>query len=882
PVFRDAIDAICDAIDPHLDRPLRAVMFADDGTAEAALLDRTDFTQAALFAFEVALYRLWHHLGLRPDALLGHSIGELVAAHVAGALSLADAAKLVAARGRLMAALPAGGVMVAVEASAAEVEPLLGAGVCLAAVNGPRAVVLSGDAEAVEAAAAKLTAAGRRVRALVVSHAFHSHHLDPMLDDLRAAAAGLTVGEPQIPIVGNETGAVLTRAALADPDHWVRQARRAVRFGDGITTLARDGITTFVELGPRGALCAMAPANLPDDSAAMFVPSLRAGRPEPAALVEALGAAWAAKVAVDWAAFFAPRATRHVELPTYAFQRRRYWLDAPIAGDAAAMGQAAADHPLLAAAVELPGGGLVLTGRLSLAGAPWLADHRVAGQVLVPGTAFVELALHAADRVGAAGIVELLLIAPLVLGPAAAVALRVGVEPAAEGWTVTIHSRPDDAGEAAPWTLHAEGRLGEPGPGEAVDFTTWPPAGAEAVALDGFYARLAGIGFEYGPLFQGLTRLWRAGEVVWAEVAQPALTDATRYGLHPALFDAAWHGSSLIEDDVLALPFAWRGVRCDRVGASSLRARLTAVGDAVALALADGTGAPVGRVEALQSRPVDAAALASASAAPGRGAVHRIEWDEGIDADAIRLDDWAVVGDGFAAIPQRLAAPLDAARLPAPLAGVLVTLPPGEVEPASIRRATADALALLQRWLAEPRLVSTRLVFVTRGAVAVDDGERVDDLGHAALWGLVGSAHAEHPERGLAVLDIDGDPAPDVLARALAVAEPWARSARGGGGRRGGARGRRRARCGSPPSGGGGSSRPRRGASTRSRSAPSTAPRRPRASSSSRCEPPGSTSATCSWRSACTPAPTRRRAASSRASCWRWAPASTGWRPARG
>ncbi|MFJ7150329.1 type I polyketide synthase [Streptomyces sp. NPDC100445] len=316
PVFAAAFDEICAAFDPHLDRPLREVMFEDADPATAHL-NRTVYTQAALFTFETALYRLLEHWGVRPDLLAGHSIGEIVAAHVAGVLDLTDAVTLVAARGRLMQDLPAGGAMVSLLAGEAEVTGLLTDGVDIAAVNGPRAVVVSGDEEAVLAVAARVEKTTR----LKVSHAFHSHRMDPMLDAFRGVLAGLTFHEPALPVVSNVTGR--TDGDLTSPEYWVRHVREAVRFHDGLTTLAAEGATRLLEVGPDSVLTNLAQDTVPD-----VIGTQRRDRPEDTALLDAVCRLHLTGTGPDWTTVFA--GGRRVDLPTYPFRRDRHWADAPI------------------------------------------------------------------------------------------------------------------------------------------------------------------------------------------------------------------------------------------------------------------------------------------------------------------------------------------------------------------------------------------------------------------------------------------------------------------------------------------------------------------------------------------------------------------------
>ncbi|MCZ4611340.1 SDR family NAD(P)-dependent oxidoreductase, partial [Streptomyces sp. Lzd4kr] len=763
PTFRAALDETLALLDPGL----RDVLW---GTDEAAL-NRTGAAQPALFAVEVALYRLLESLGLRPDAVAGHSVGEIAAAHVAGVLPLPDACRLVTARATLMDALPEGGVMVAVEAAEDDVRPHLAAGASLAAVNGPAAVVVSGDPEAVEATVAALP--GRRTTRLPVSHAFHSAHMDPMLSDFRAVLDSLEFRAPRLPVVSDLDGEV------TDPGRWVRQVRETVRFADTVRTMADTGIRTYVEVGPTAALTALVESILSEHAGthtegapdAVAVPVLRSGRPEESTLVTALARLFTAGTPIDWPELFTGTGALRTRLPGYPFQHRHYWPAAGAArGDVRGSGLTAVHHPLLGAAVRLADTDAALfTGRVSTATHPWTTGHRVAGRVVLPGTALAELVARAGDELGHGHIAELTLEQPLFLPDTDALTLQVSVaEPDDTGLRpVTVSSRHDDDPDA-PWLRHAVGLLADdttvvPGTApEPAATVPWPPSGTETVDLDAFYAELADTGLTYGPPFGALTAVWRRGAEVFAEAALPEETDTDGFGLHPALLDSLLHAAAFT-GGTPGLPFAWRDVDLhphgSATGARVLRAHIirdtetAGVADAVRLTVTDPSGTPVASVGSLVTRPPS---RTTSTAIPN--ALYRRTWAPVTYPEATRTPRLAVLTEG--SVPAW--APQDAEILPGldgnPSAPALVLT---EITAGELHTTLRDTLDLLHTWLTDTPFATSRLVVVT-----ADEESPVLE----AVRGLIRSAANEHPGR-LALLTREPDEPQLPLAGLLSAYE---------------------------------------------------------------------------------------------------------------
>ncbi|MBU3868697.1 SDR family NAD(P)-dependent oxidoreductase, partial [Streptomyces sp. 4503] len=776
---------------------------------------------------------VWAGYGVRPAAVVGHSQGEIAAAVVAGALSLEDGAKVVALRSKALRRLAGGGAMASLgvgQVRAGELLSGLGdqaAGVGVAAVNGPFSTVVSGPPEQVAAAVAACQGAGERARLIEVDYASHGPQVEGIREELNEVLGGVRPvvgGSDEVAFYSTVTGG-RADASILDAGYWVSNLRERVRFADAVEALLADGHRVFIEASGHPVLTLGLQETFEQVGVdGVAVPTLRRDHGGQVQLLRSLGEAFIAGVEVDWRAAFPGDPTpRTVDLPTYAFQHQRYWLDG-LSGrgaDPTDLGLVAAGHPLLGAAVELADGqGHLLTGRLSAQSHGWLADHVVAGAALVPGTALVEWALRAADEVGCGGVEELALQVPLVLPPHGGVRLQVVVGgPGADGRRdVRMYSRPDDGGESAPgWVCHAEGVLSPPpeglGPVEELG-GAWPPAGAKPVDPVDFYAHIAASGYAYGPAFQGLRAVWRDGADLLAEVALPeAAGERTGFGIHPALLDAALHPVLLAEgsashaaesaDGRVWLPFTWNGVSLWAAGATTVRVRISPYEPSaerertLRVTVADALGAPVLSADAVVLRSADADQLPTAQR-PGTDGLFVMDWvplpvpappnGTGQSTEHMADDaDWAVLGPGdrapagSAAVchpdPQALISALDPG---APAPAVVLALEPAKPVDARGGGIAADGLAsaervlaLLQDWLAEPRLADARLVVTTRGAVATGDPDGFDptvegvDVAGAAVWGLVRSAQAENPGRFL-LLDLD--PHTEVSARLVADA----------------------------------------------------------------------------------------------------------------
>ncbi|WP_438021152.1 SDR family NAD(P)-dependent oxidoreductase [Sorangium sp. So ce315] len=777
PVFRTQLEACERALAPHVDWSLLAVLRRDEG---APSLDRVDVVQPALFAVMVSLAALWRSLGVEPAAVVGHSQGEIAAAFVAGALSLEDAARIAALRSKALTTVAGKGAMAAVELGASDLQSYLapwGDRLSIAAVNSPRATLVSGEPAAVDALLEALTAAQLFARKIRVDYASHSAQMDAVRAELLADLESLDPRACTVPLYSTVTGTRLDGSEL-DGAYWYRNLRQTVLFSDATERLLDDGHRFFVEVSPHPVLtlalretCERSPLD------PVVVGSVRRDEGHLARLLLSWAELSTRGLTLDWNAFFAPFAPRKVSLSTYPFQRERFWLDASTAhaADVTSAGLTSADHPLLGAAVALADrGGFLFTGRLSLAEHPWLEGHAVFGTPILPGTGFLELALHVAHRVGLDTVEELTLETPLALPSQGAVLLQISVGPVDDAGrrSLSFHSRREDALQDGPWTRHASGSLSPATPSLSADLHEWPPSSATPVDPEGLYATFANLGLAYGPGFQGLRSVYKRGDELFAEARLPEAVekDAARFALHPALLDSALHALAFGDEQrgAVALPFSWSGVSLRSVGATTLRVRFHRPKGAssVSIILADAAGDPLASVQALAMRATSAEQLRT-PAASHHDALFRIDWSElQCPTSPPIAPSGVLLGTG--GLDLALNAPLaryaDLAALrsaldrgaspPSLVVAPFIDWPAGDLVP-SAHEATALALALLQAWLADERLASSRLVLITRRAVATHTEEDVKDLARAPLWGLARSAQSEHPDLPLFLVDID-------------------------------------------------------------------------------------------------------------------------------
>ncbi|MFH9864471.1 acyltransferase domain-containing protein, partial [Streptomyces sp. NPDC017202] len=667
-------------------------------------------------------------------------------------MSLEDAARVVALRSRALLRLAGTGGMVSVSLPAVELERRLerrSGTVSVAAVNGPASVVVAGDVAALDALTAELDAEGVRARRIPVDYASHSAHVEELREELLEILAPIRPREARVPFFSTVDCAFKDTSGL-DAEYWYTNLRRTVRMEEAVRALADAGFRHFVEASPHPVLTVGVEETLADLSPqagdGLVLSTLRRDEGGLDRFLLSLAEAFVNGLPVDWSRALPTGDRAAFDLPTYPFQRERYWLDATAGtADVTAAGLDTADHPLLGAVVPLgDGSGVLLTGRIALHTHPWLADHGVSGTALLPGTAFLDMLIRAGEATGADRVEDLTLVAPLLLPGTGGVAVQVAVSEADDTGrrAVTVYARPDSAGADEEWTLHATGALGRTDGAPQPSGTlagAWPPPGVTPIDLTDAYERLRALGYEYGASFQCLHRLWRQGDDLFAEVRlrPEEQREARRFAVHPALLDAALHPlamGELGEPRPGALPFSWSGVSVHAVGATVLRVRLSpATGDAAAIEIADPLGAPVASVESLVLRE---AVQGGPSAQERRLPLFEVDWQPFAAPDTgHNVSGWALLGadplglaaGGPGAALERVAdldALADADRTaPDPQVVLWQAVPPapgraGEpVPPEAAQELLEHTLSLVRGWLGDVRWLSSRLVVVTRGAV---------------------------------------------------------------------------------------------------------------------------------------------------------------------
>lgn len=762
---------VCErALRPHVDWSLAAVLRGDAQapplTGEGA---RVDVVQPVLWAVMVSLAHVWSVLGLRPSAVVGHSQGELAAACVAEALPLEEAARIVALRSRALTALAGSGAMASLGVSPEEAADLAASlpDLHVAAVNGPRAVVVSGTRRSVHEAVRWCVDRGLHGSLVDVDYASHSSHVERLRGRLLTALGRVRWRPATIPFYSTLTGTEPGDGGPAlDADYWYEGLRNPVRFASAVRALVASGRRTFIEVGPHPVLSYGLRRTLAEEEVRGHVlETLRRGEGDQARLLTAAAEAFTAGVDIDWSVLFDGTGARATDLPTYRFQRERFTRARPRAR------AVTSSEPLDERGLELVDGRTVFGGRLDDARQSWVLDHRMLGRTVLPGAAVAGLVSHAGERSGAATIAQLTIEEPLVLpGGARETELQVTLGPAdARGVRdASVHSR--GPGEPA-WTRHASGSVEPGGLTDEPRSDTWPPPEAVEIGLDPeeAYRRLSRRGYAFGRLFRGLRQVWRLGDTLLARVELPRRHGLSPAGVHPALVDSALHAALLFEargEDTTLVSASWRGLRT-RAGAAptELRVALEPLGaDRYRVTALDQSGLPVLEVDEVALRPVEQGTLPTA---PGEEPVlYQLRWDPtpvprgtaDAPANLPALDDLAPDGP----VPDVVFAELPAA----------VVYTEGESVPGSVREGLSAALVSVRSWLRAERFAGATLALVTWRSVSVGPDEYIGGLAAAPVWGLLRSVQREHPGR-LVLVDTDGsERSHGILASAVRSGEP--------------------------------------------------------------------------------------------------------------
>ncbi|KFX05890.1 polyketide synthase [Pectobacterium betavasculorum] len=781
-VYRQAIDEVDDALRTYVDWSLIDVL---RGSPDTPPLDRVDVVQPALFAVMTALARLWQSFGFTPHAVVGHSQGEIAAAYIAGALSLQDAIRIVALRSRLMLSQSGHGAMATLGLSEEQTRALLtpdDGEITLAVFNSPSSTVVSGDAKSIETLLRRCKKERIRAKRIAVDVAGHSPQLDTLRPILMELFSGLKPSATRIPFystVDGHTPDTLLDGTTLNAKYWCDNLCCPVRFFDTISALSKTGKVTFLECSPHAVL--LPALEETTDNTATIVGSMQRNKPAVECLTQAMAQLYVNGHNLNWRALH-PTANL-VDIPTYPFDHRHYWLTPPAASNVATVGQRPTEHALLSAIIDLPDDeGVLLTGRIGLASQPWLADHAATGVALVPGTAYLDMVRYAALLTDCQKIEELVIQTPLVLPEQGELDLQLKVgRPDDRGQrTVTIHARrhSDEEIDTPEWTLYANALLQRDASKQERPFDNadWPPVGSEPLDLAHLHQRLSAAGYEYGSAFKGLSAAWRNGDSLYAEASLPEELSTNGHLLHPALLDTVLHTMALPDSEnedatTLRLPFALSGVTIADKQPRQLRARLhLKTPENISLIATDESGETVVAIETLSLRETTRDNLRNQLRIQPEYDLLRTTWSPLPSAskakDVPSTASWALLDtDPTDTSPLDIATRYDSlSALNAALASstaptVLVWPLPGnnpaqtDDVPLSTRAMCEQVINHLQPWLADESMANTTLLVITHHATEHGSHEQLD-VAQSSAWALLHSAQNENPGR-LVLLDTD-------------------------------------------------------------------------------------------------------------------------------
>lgn len=772
-VYRQTIEQIDKALRPYVDWSLTDVLRAQP---DAPSLERIDVVQPALFAVMVALARLWESFGLTPDAVIGHSQGEIVAAHVSGVLSLQDAIKIVALRSKLMLTQAGNGAMATIGLSEADARTLIapfGDSVSLAVFNSPSATVVSGDTEAIERLLKNCKQQRIRAKRIVVDVAGHSPRMETLRPVLLALFSDLVPQKARIPFYSTVEGYPCDEplpGAQLDAHYWCDNLIHPVHFVDTVTAFSSKANVTYLECSPHPVLLPPLEETLEDAGTALG--TLRRKAPAITCLTETMARLYTCGHDINWRALH-PNA-HIVDVPTYPFEHQYYWLNASANGDVSSTGLRTDHHALLGAIVDVPDDDTVLfTGRIGLSTQRWLADHAAAGVTLLPGTAYLDMVQHAADTVGCRQISELTLQAPMVIPEEGDLDLMLSIAALDQDGVrpLNVYCRPHTQSDSDPasWTLHATAQLADQAlPTIQSEVKSWPPTNAQPIDIEQLEQTLAEAGYEYGPTFKGMTAAWRRGNDFFAEAQLPPGLSAEGYILHPALLDAVLHLIALPPDatqaDTLRLPFSFSQVALFGLPAQQLRVAIRTLSDsAVSVTVDDPHGQRLLSIGSLALRETDPNALRSLSRYRPERDLLRLQWQSlpssVFNSTGTDTSHWAVLSSdheeegALAELPHFPS--LETLAATEPPSAVIWPLPLMENgdSGSATHCLSTQVVEQLQTWLSQPRWAQTPLIIITRHAEIIEEPEHAQ-LAHSAAWGLLHSAQTENPER-FVLIDTD-------------------------------------------------------------------------------------------------------------------------------